>query len=104
MGKITHIDFGFKRPLTLCELKRCQEVGDAQFHRFPAGEVCADPFHGQDEVWDRVVAALTELYYLDRQIREEAESIFARHGLDGNGFACTVHFHYVREWDKSEDP
>lgn len=100
--KLSHIDFGFKRPLTLREFKNCQEVGDAQFHRFPSESVVTDPFHGQSEEWDRMVAALTELHYLDQRIREEAQAIFVKHGLSDHGFACTVHFHYVPAWDKSE--
>lgn len=103
MEKLSHIDFGFTRPVTTRELKDCHEAGDFQFHRWPKGEISPDPLHGQNEEWDRVVAALTELYYLDLHVQAEARAIFKKYGLADHGFACTVRFHHVPEWDTSED-
>lgn len=100
--KLTHINLGFVRPLTLRELKRAHDVGDIQFHRLSGDDICPDPLTGQNEEWDRVVAAFTEIYYLDQQVLQESQAIFAKYGLSEHGFACTIRFHHVPEWDKSE--
>jgi hypothetical protein len=37
---------------------------------------------------------------LDKNLREQARAIFERHGLSEHGFAASVTFHYVPQWDK----
>lgn len=100
---ISHMNLYVRRMLTLRELKESHLVGNVQFHRLHGDKISPDPFHGLNDEWDRFVAAMTELHYLDQHVRDQAQAIFEKHGLTNHGFACTVDFHYVRDWDRSEE-
>ena len=90
----------FTKVITLAGVKEAMNLVDAQIHRLSEDCVQPDPFHGQSEEHDRVVAAFTELYYLDQRVREEASAVFAKHGLADHGFGASVFTSYVPEWDK----
>lgn len=99
--KITHAQV-FKGLATVDAVKRVADF--VQFHRLAGDDIIPDPLHGQSDEHDRITAAFTELYYLDQRVRQEAVEIFTRHGLGGHGFAGSLEFHYVPEWDKTRTP
>jgi hypothetical protein len=82
-------------------VKRGCELGEVQFHRmlreFP------DPFTGLSDLHDRLTAVFNELAVLDAETRTRATVIFEKHGFGGHGFAASVQFAYVRDWDKTSD-
>ena len=87
------------KTLTLDLVKRAYEVGEVQPHRLWGDEI-QSPLQGQSAEHDNLVAAFSELHRLDKSLREQARAIFERHGLSEHGFAASVTFHYVPQWDE----
>jgi hypothetical protein len=88
------------KTLTLDLVKRAYEVGGVQPHQLWGDDIQPDLFQGQSAEHDNLVAAFSELHRLDKNLREQARAIFERRGLSEHGFAASVTFHYVPQWDK----
>lgn len=82
-------------------VKRGCELGEVQFHRM-LHEV-PDPFVGLSDLHDRLTAVFNEIAVLDAETQAKAAAIFEKHGFAGHGFAASVEFAYVRDWDKTSD-
>ena len=82
------------------QIKRASEAANVQFH-IPNGPLVPDEYLGQDEERDRLARAFESLRRLDREVRHRTSRIFSANGLDGHGFAASVVFTYVPEWDKT---
>jgi hypothetical protein len=92
----------FARLATLETVKRASENGHVQFHRLSEDNVQPDPFEGQSDEHDRLVAAFTALYHLDQRVKEEAQAIFAQHGLADHGFLAYLITGYDPEKDRAK--
>ena len=85
-----------ERTLTLDLVKRASEVGGVQFHQLPEGIA---PSEGSAE-HNKLAAAFAELRCLEKTLQEQTQALFDKYGLAGHGFAASLHFHYVPQWDK----
>ena len=92
----------FAQPVTVADVKDAYEAVRLQPHRDP--DPGPDPFRGQGEEHDRLMAAFTELYHLDQRVRAEAAALFERHGLANHGFGAGVVFYHDPERDKTLKP
>jgi hypothetical protein len=80
-------------------IKRAYEACEVQFH-VPIGPLVPDPHLGASEERDRLARTFEALRRLDHEVRDRAKAIFAANQLDEQGFAASVTFRYVPEWDR----
>ena len=83
------------------QVKRASEAANVQFH-VSMGSLVLDEHLGEDEERDRLARAFEALRRLDVEVRDRASKIFSANRLDGHGFAASVAFTYVPEWDKTK--